>query len=72
VSLLCVHADDERGETMQNALRSLGAQVVEVARRNFDTFLPMSPLSGLGQVSELATQHPAFADTFEWGARARA
>ncbi|MCU1605800.1 MAG: hypothetical protein JWP46_2265 [Modestobacter sp.] len=48
---------------MQHALRSLTAQIVAAARRNADAFLPSSPLSGLGRVSELAAQHPAFADT---------
>ena len=54
---------------MQHVLHTLARQVATVARRNHDTFLPMSPLSGLGRVSELAAQHPAFADTAVWGAR---
>ena len=54
---------------MQHVLHTLARQVATVARRNLDTFLPMSPLSGLGRVSELAAQHPAFADTAVWGAR---
>jgi hypothetical protein len=54
---------------MQNALHSLTVQVLETARRNFDAFLPWSPLSGLGQASELAAQHPAFADSAAPGAR---
>jgi hypothetical protein len=54
---------------MQNALQSLTARVAEVARRNFDAYLPWSPLGGLGQASELAAQHPAFADDAEQGAR---
>ena len=39
----------------------LTTHLVEVARRNLDAFLPWSPLTGLGQASELAAQHPAFA-----------
>jgi hypothetical protein len=46
---------------MHDTLHSLTARVVEVARRNFGSFLPWSPLTGLGQSSELAAQHPAFA-----------
>ena len=44
----------------------------EVARRNLDAFLPWSPLTGLGQASELAAQHPAFATGREPEARAEA
>ncbi|WP_222263009.1 hypothetical protein [Modestobacter marinus] len=39
----------------------LTTQLVEVARRNLDAFLPWSPLTGLGRASELAAQHSAFA-----------
>ncbi|MCZ2860743.1 hypothetical protein [Blastococcus sp. VKM Ac-2987] len=39
--------------------------LVEVARRNLDAYLPASPLSGLGQASEMAAQHPAFATGHE-------
>jgi hypothetical protein len=39
----------------------LTTHLVEVARRNFSAFLPLSPLTGLGQASEIAAQHPAFA-----------
>ena len=39
----------------------LTTHLVEVARRNLGAFLPWSPLTGLGQASELAAQHPAFA-----------
>jgi hypothetical protein len=39
----------------------LTTHLVEAARRNLDAFLPWSPLTGLGQASELAAQHPAFA-----------
>jgi hypothetical protein len=39
----------------------LTTHLIEVARRNLDAFLPGSPLTGLGQASELAAQHPAFA-----------
>jgi hypothetical protein len=54
---------------MQHVLHTLAVQVAAVARRNLDTFLPSSALSGLGRVSELAAQHPAFADTAPRGAR---
>jgi hypothetical protein len=39
----------------------LTTQLLEVARRNLDAFLPWSPLTGLGRASELAAQHSAFA-----------
>lgn len=39
----------------------LTTHLVEAARRNLDAYLPGSPLTGLGQASELAAQHPAFA-----------
>jgi hypothetical protein len=47
----------------------LTAHFVEFARRNLDAFLPWSPLTGLGQASELAAQHPAFAAGHEPEAR---
>jgi hypothetical protein len=47
----------------------LTTQLVEVARRNLDAFLPWSPLTGLGRASELAAQHPAFATAPELEAR---
>jgi hypothetical protein len=50
----------------------LTASFVEFARRNLDAFLPWSPLTGLGQASELAAQHPAFATGREAGARSQA
>jgi hypothetical protein len=43
-----------------STMSRLTAQLVEVARRNLDAFLPWSPLTGLGRASELAAQHPAF------------
>ena len=54
---------------MQAPLHALTAQVSKIARHHADTFLPWSPLSGLGRASELAAQHPAFADTTEWAVR---
>ncbi|MCW2702148.1 MAG: hypothetical protein JWQ37_143 [Blastococcus sp.] len=54
---------------MQHTLQSLTAQVVAVARRNADTFLPWSPLAGLGRASELAAHHPAFTTTVGAGPR---
>ena len=50
----------------------LTTHLIEVARRNLDTFLPSSPLTGLGQASELAAQHPAFATGSTSEARAGA
>jgi hypothetical protein len=47
----------------------LTTHLVEVARRNLDAYLPWSPLTGLGQASELASEHPAFATERESGAR---
>jgi hypothetical protein len=47
----------------------LTTHLVEVARRNLDAFLPWSPLTGLGQASELAAQHPAFAGRRDLEAR---
>jgi hypothetical protein len=47
----------------------LTTHLVEAARRNLDAFLPWSPLTGLGQASELAAQHPAFAADREPRAR---
>jgi hypothetical protein len=50
---------------MQDTLRALTTQIAKIARGNADAYLPWSPLTGLGRVSELAAQHPAFADTVE-------
>jgi hypothetical protein len=68
VSLLLVHADYEE-QLMQHTLHALTGRVIEAARRSFDAFLPSSALSGLGRNSELAAQHPAFADPAEWFTR---
>ena len=46
---------------MQTALHTLTASVAAAFRRSFDAYLPSSPLTGIGQASELAAQHPAFA-----------
>ncbi|SFL13657.1 hypothetical protein [Geodermatophilus ruber] len=50
---------------MRTALSTLTARLTAVARRNADTYLPWSPLSGIGRAGELAAQHPAFAPTAE-------
>ena len=50
----------------------LTTQLLEVARRNLDAFLPSSPLTGLGRASELAAEHPAFATVREAAARPEA
>ena len=46
---------------MQTTLQTLTAHVAEAVRRNLAAYLPWSPLSGIGQASDLAAQHPAFA-----------
>jgi hypothetical protein len=56
-----VEADDTQGELMQTILQTLAAHAAEAVRRNFAAYLPWSPLSGIGQASDLAAQHPAFA-----------
>jgi hypothetical protein len=53
--------DLDQGEIMQTALHTLTASVAAAVRRSFDAYLPSSPLTGIGQASELAAQHPAFA-----------
>jgi hypothetical protein len=50
---------------MQTTLQTLTAHAAQAVRRTFDSYLPWSPLSGLGQASELAAQHPAFAPAEE-------
>ena len=50
---------------MQTTLQTLTAHVAEAVRRNFAAYLPWSPLLGIGQASDLAAQHPAFAPTPE-------
>ncbi|MCW2898776.1 MAG: hypothetical protein JWO67_1041 [Streptosporangiaceae bacterium] len=46
---------------MQNALHALTARIAEVTRQSFETYLPGSPLTGIGRASDLAAWHPAFA-----------
>ena len=46
---------------MTTALQTLGARFVQAARQNFDTYLPWSPLTGIGAASQLAARHPSFA-----------
>jgi hypothetical protein len=46
---------------MQTALQALTVRFAEVARRSLGTYLPWSPLTGLGPASDLAAWHPAFA-----------
>jgi hypothetical protein len=45
---------------MQSTLNTLTAHLAEVARRSFGTYLPWSPLTGIGQATEFAAWHPAF------------
>jgi hypothetical protein len=46
---------------MQTTLQTLTAHVAKAVRRTFATYLPSSPLTGIGRAGELAAQHPAFA-----------
>jgi hypothetical protein len=46
---------------MQTTLQTLTAHFAQAVRRAFGSYLPSSPLTGLGQAGELAAQHPAFA-----------
>jgi hypothetical protein len=45
---------------MSTGLHALSAYVTEVARRSLGTYLPWSPLTGIGRASDLAAWHPAF------------
>jgi hypothetical protein len=45
---------------MQATLQTLTEHVTKAARLAFGSYLPSSPLTGLGHASELAAQHPAF------------
>jgi hypothetical protein len=45
---------------MQTALQTLTTHVTQAVRVAFDSYLPTSPLTGLGRASELAAMHPAF------------
>ena len=45
---------------MHTALQTLNARVTEAFRLAVRSYLPASPLTGLGRASELAVQHPAF------------
>jgi hypothetical protein len=46
---------------MQTALQALTAHVAEAARQSLGTYLPWSPLTGIGRAADLAAWHPAFA-----------
>jgi hypothetical protein len=46
---------------MNTALNTLSAGFAKVARRSLGTYLPWSPLTGIGPASDLAARHPAFA-----------
>jgi hypothetical protein len=46
---------------VQTALRTMNARIAEVTRQCLGTYLPWSPLTGLGRASDLAAWHPAFA-----------
>jgi hypothetical protein len=46
---------------MQATLQTLTAQFAEIARRSLGTYLPWSPLTGIGPATEFAARHPSFA-----------
>jgi hypothetical protein len=45
---------------MPTTLHTLTAHLAEVARRSLGSYLPSSPLTGIGQATEFAAWHPAF------------
>ena len=45
---------------MQSPVHTLTARVVEVTRQSLVSYLPWSPLTGIGRSSDLAAWHPAF------------
>jgi hypothetical protein len=45
---------------MPTALHGLTARFAEVTRRSLGSYLPWSPLTGIGPASDLAAWHPAF------------
>ena len=46
---------------MQTALHTLTARVADVTRQSLGTYLPWSPLTGIGRAGDFAARHPAFA-----------
>jgi hypothetical protein len=46
---------------MQTTLHALTAHLTEIARRSLGTYLPWSPLTGIGPATDFAAWHPAFA-----------
>ena len=45
---------------MQATLQTLNTRVAGAVRLAIRSYLPASPLTGLGRAGELAAQHPAF------------
>jgi hypothetical protein len=45
---------------MQAPVQTLNTRVTEAFRLAVRSYLPASPLTGLGRAGELAAQHPAF------------
>jgi hypothetical protein len=45
---------------MQTTLQTLTVHLTQAVRLAVGSYLPSSPLTGLGRASELAAQHPAF------------
>jgi hypothetical protein len=46
---------------MPTTLHALTTSLAEIARRSLGTYLPWSPLTGIGPATEFAARHPAFA-----------
>ncbi len=46
---------------MQTALHALTVRVIDITRQSLGSYLPWSPLTGIGRASDFAAWHPAFA-----------
>ena len=46
---------------MQTPLHALTVRVIDITRQSLGTYLPWSPLTGIGRASDFAAWHPAFA-----------
>ncbi len=46
---------------MYTGMQALSAYFTEVAGRSLGSYLPWSPLTGIGPASDFAAWHPAFA-----------
>jgi hypothetical protein len=59
-SLPSEEAQSDRGELMQTPMQTLTAHLTKAVRLASRSYLPSSPLTGLGRAGELAALHPAF------------